>query len=88
MSMMGKALAGSVLGFILCAQVVALGLWHLPAHGQAVLVPALILFFPGWIAVIAASFMCSSARRAWLLLGMLDLIGMAALGWLHHGVTI
>ena len=88
MSMIGKALAGSVLGFVLCAQVVALGLWYLPAHGQAVLVPALILFFPGWITVIAGSFMCSSARRAWLLLGILDLIGMVALRWIHHGVTV
>lgn len=67
--MIARCLAGTLLGFPLAAALLALLLHLLPDHGAAFLLPALILFFPLWIAFMAGAYMFRSGMRAWLILG-------------------
>lgn len=66
--MIARCLAGTLLGFPLSGMLLALCLFWLPQHGQAWLIPVLLLFFPLWIGVMAASYMFRSGTRAWLAL--------------------
>ena len=68
--MMARCLAGTLLGFPLAAALIALPLRLLPHGGAAFLIPALILFFPLWIALMAGSYMFRSGARAWMVLGI------------------
>ncbi|MHA6203668.1 hypothetical protein ACXU4B_04485 [Dyella soli] len=77
--MIARCLAGTLLGFPLAATVLALLLKLLPDHGQAYLVPALILFFPLWTGVMAAAYLFRSGLRAWLVLGTANAMAFAAL---------
>ncbi len=85
--MIGKAAAGAVAGFVLAACLLALCLWLLPDHGQVVLIPALITFFPLWTGIMASTFRFASARQAWLVLGLLDLACGAGLQLLHRSAA-
>jgi hypothetical protein len=67
--MIGRCLAGAVLGFPLAAWLLALFLHWLPGHGQDWLIPVLLLFFPLWVGVMAGSYMFRNGARAWLALG-------------------
>ena len=77
--MIARCLAGTVLGFPLAAALLALSLQCLPGHGAALLVPALILFFPLWIAVMAGAYMFRSGARAWLVLSTANAAAFLAL---------
>ncbi|RDI99446.1 hypothetical protein DVT68_00865 [Dyella solisilvae] len=77
--MIARCLAGALLGFPLAAALLALALYWLPNHGQALLVPALILFFPLWTALMAGAYQFRSGRRAWLLLGLANAVAFLAL---------
>jgi hypothetical protein len=79
--MIARCLAGTVLGFPLAALLLALLLHVLPGHGQALLIPALILFFPLWTALMAVAYMFRSGPRAWLVMGSANIVVFAAL-WL------
>jgi len=79
--MIARCLAGTVLGFPLAALLLALLLHVLPGHGQALLIPALILFFPLWTAFMAIAYMFRSGPRAWLIMGSANIVVFAAL-WL------
>ena len=79
--MIARCLAGTVLGFPLAALLLALLLQVLPGHGQALLIPALILFFPLWTAFMAVAYMFRSGPRAWLVMGSANIVVFAAL-WL------
>lgn len=79
--MIARCLAGTVLGFPLAALLLALLLHVLPGHGQALLIPALILFFPLWTAFMAVAYMFRSGSRAWLVMGSANIVVFAAL-WL------
>jgi len=79
--MIARCLAGTVLGFPLAALLLALLLHVLPGHGQALLIPALILFFPLWTAFMATAYMFRSGPRAWLIMGSANIVVFAAL-WL------
>ena len=79
--MIARCLAGTVLGFPLAALLLALLLHVLPGHGQALLIPALILFFPMWTAFMAVAYMFRSGPRAWLVMGSANIVVFAAL-WL------
>lgn len=63
--MIGRCLAGILLGFPLAALLLRLMLRALPDDGAHWLVPALILFFPLWLALITAAFACRHAWHAW-----------------------
>ena len=77
--MIARCLAGTLLGFPLAGLLLALLLQLLPGHGQDVLVPALILFFPLWIAFMAGAYQFRSSMRAWLVLGAANALTFAAL---------
>jgi hypothetical protein len=79
--MIARCLAGTVLGFPLAALLLALLLQLLPQHGQALLIPALILFFPLWTTFMAIAYMFRSGPRAWLVMGSANIVVFAAL-WL------
>lgn len=83
--MMARCLAGTLLGFPLAAALLALALHWLPDHGAAYVVLALILFFPLWTAVMAASYLFRSGARAWLLLGLGNAAVYLAL-WASRGM--
>jgi uncharacterized membrane protein len=77
--MIARCLAGTLLGFPLAALLLALLLHLLPNHGAALLIPALILFFPLWIAFMAGAYMFRSGMRAWLVLGAANAAAFLAL---------
>lgn len=79
--MIARCLAGTLLGFPLAALLLALLLHLLPGHGEAVMIPALILFFPLWTAFMAGAYMFRNGVRAWLVMGGANIVVFAAL-WL------
>lgn len=79
--MIARCLAGTLLGFPLAALLLALLLHMLPRHGEAFLIPALILFFPLWTAFMAGAYMFRNGLRAWLVMGGANAAVFAAL-WL------
>jgi len=81
--MIARCLAGTLLGFPLAALLLALLLQLLPDHGQAFLIPALILFFPLWTAFMAGAYMFRSGLRAWLIMSGANAAVFAALWWLR-----
>lgn len=83
MSLWGRAIAGVVPGFFVAAAGIGLATWLAPGGWRLALVPALVAFFPLWIAVIAASFAFASARRAWCTWSLLAAGGFAALAALR-----
>jgi hypothetical protein len=83
--MIARCLAGTLLGFPLAAALLALALHWLPEHGAAYVVPALILFFPLWTAVMVATYLFRSGTRAWLTLGVANAVTFLAL-WAGRGM--
>lgn len=79
--MIARCLAGTLLGFPLAALLLALLLHLLPGHGEAFLIPALILFFPLWTALMASAYMFRNGLRAWLVMGGANVVVFGAL-WL------
>jgi hypothetical protein len=79
--MIARCLAGTLLGFPLAALLLALVLHVLPNHGEALVIPALILFFPLWTGFMAAAYLFRSGPRAWLVMGGANVVVFATL-WL------
>ena len=77
--MITRCLAGTLLGFTLSALLIALVLHLLPNHGEAFLIPGLILFFPLWTAIMAGAYLFRSGMRAWLVLGGANALAFLAL---------
>jgi uncharacterized membrane protein len=67
--MIGRCLAGVLLGFPLAAVTLRLFLCALPDDGAAWLIPVLIAFFPLWMALMIGAFAFRNAPRAWMTLG-------------------
>lgn len=84
--MIARCLAGTVLGFPLAGMILALALHWLPNHGQSVLVPALILFFPLWTAFMIACYAFRSGARAFGVLAAANLAVFALL-WLSRHLS-
>lgn len=84
--MIARCLAGTLLGFPLASLVLALLLHLLPGHGEAFLIPALILFFPLWTTLMAGTYLFRNGVRAWLVLGGANVTVFAVLWLLRlHG---
>jgi uncharacterized membrane protein len=64
--MIGRCLAGVLLGFPLAALILRLVLRALPNDGADWLIPLLILFFPLWMALMISAYAFRNATRAWL----------------------
>jgi hypothetical protein len=79
--MIGRCLAGVLLGFPLTAVSLRLLLHVFPNDGADWLIPALILFFPLWMALMIGAYAFRSAMRAWLVLGGANAMAFLAL-WL------
>jgi uncharacterized membrane protein len=80
--MIGRCLAGVLLGFPLAAWLLRLLLAPLPHHGAEWIIPALILFVPLWIALIAAAFTFRNAARAWMTFGCANAAAFALTQWI------
>jgi uncharacterized membrane protein len=80
--MIGRCLAGVLLGFPLAAWLLRLALASLPQRGTDWIIPALILFVPLWIALIAAAFAFRNATRAWLTFVSANAAAFALTQWL------
>lgn len=80
--MIGRCLAGILLGFPLAASLLRLLLAPLPHRGAEWVIPALILFVPLWIALIAAAFAFRHTARAWVTLGCANAAAFALAQWL------
>ncbi|HUB88090.1 MAG TPA: hypothetical protein VMA74_00025 [Dyella sp.] len=67
--MLGRCVAGALLGFPLAALLLRLVLHALPDDGAAWIVPALILFFPLWLTLMTLAIATRSTRRACAMFG-------------------
>jgi hypothetical protein len=86
--MIARCLAGTLLGFPLAAVLLSLSLHALPHGGDAYVVPALILFFPLWIAFMIGAYALRSGTRAWLTLGAANAAGFFALWLTRHAAGL
>jgi hypothetical protein len=77
--MLGRCLAGVLLGLPLSMALVGLVVWCWPGSSQGVVIPALLAFFPVYTAVMVAAYLFGSARRAWGWLAVANLAAFALL---------
>lgn len=84
--MIGRCLAGVLLGFPLAALILRLLMHALPNGGADWLIPVLILFFPLWMALMIGAYAFRNATRAWLGLGGANAVVLMAL-WLSAHVA-
>lgn len=83
--MIGRCLAGILLGFPLAAVLLRLMLLALGDSGGAWLIPALMLFFPLWTALMIGAYAFGSAVRAWIVLGSANALAFLAQWVTQHG---
>ncbi|MFZ0869248.1 MAG: hypothetical protein WAM90_00840 [Rhodanobacter sp.] len=86
--MIARCLAGTLLGFPLAAVVLSLLLHALPDGGNAYVIPALILFFPLWIAFMIGAYALRSGTRAWLTLSAANALAFFALWLTRHAAGV
>jgi hypothetical protein len=84
--MLGKALAGILLGAPLSAAALGVLIWGWPGEWERVSVPLLSLFFPLWAGVMAATYLFKSAGRAWVWLAAANALAFGLL-WLVRDVA-
>lgn len=81
--MLAKTFAGILLGLPLSMALVSLAIWLWP-HSESVVIPMLVLFFPAWIGIMAATFLFLSGARAWAWLAVANAGAFAALFLAKH----
>ena len=87
--MWARATAGILPGFFLAAALVGLVSWLLPGPWEQTLVPGVIVFFPVWVGIIAASFQFRNGKRAWVWISAAAVLAMGLLwglqwaGWVQ-----
>ena len=86
--MIARCLAGTLLGFPLAAFLLSLLLHALPREGADYIIPALILFFPLWIAFMIGAYAFRSSSRAWLTLGSANAAAFFALWLTRHAAGL
>lgn len=74
--MIGRSLAGALLGFPLAALLLRLALHVFPHGGADWIIPALILFFPLWMALLTAAF---AFRNTWRVCAVFGCANVATL---------
>ncbi|MGE7137735.1 hypothetical protein ACQKIE_08925 [Luteibacter sp. NPDC031894] len=82
--MLAKTFAGVLLGLPLSMALVSLAIWLWPSSSESVAIPMLMLFFPLWISVMAATFLFRSGVRAWAWLAVANVGAFAALFLAKH----
>jgi hypothetical protein len=83
--MLGKTLAGILLGAPLSAAALGVVIWAWPGEWESVSVPLLTLFFPLWAGVMAATYLFLSVSRAWAWLAAANALAFGLL-WLVRDV--
>ena len=86
--MIARCLAGTLLGFPLAGVLLSLLLHALPQGGNTYVIPALILFFPLWIAFMIGAYAFRSGTRAWLTLGSANAVAFFALWLTRHAAGL
>lgn len=82
--MLAKTFAGILLGLSLSIALVAVAILLWP-HSESVVMPMMVLvFFPLWIGIMAATFLFRSGVRAWTWLAVANLGAFAALWVVKH----
>ena len=79
--MLGRCLAGVLLGLPLSMALVGLVVWCWPGSSQGVVIPALVAFFPVYTALMVVAYLFRSALQAWGWLGLANVAAFALL-WL------
>jgi hypothetical protein len=82
--MIGRCLAGVLLGFPLAALLLRLLLRALPNDGADWLIPALILFFPLWMGLMIGAYAFRNATRAWFTFGGANIAAFLMLWMMGH----
>lgn len=81
---MGSRTWAAVLpGFLFTGMLASWLCWAPPGAWQHSLVPAMLLFFPLWVAVICLCLAASHARQAWWFTTVPAAIGLALLWWVQ-----
>lgn len=84
--MLAKTFAGIVLGLPLSMALVAVAIWLWPHSSESVVIPMMVIFFPLWIGIMAATFLFRSGVRAWAWLAAANLAAFAALFLAKHTI--
>lgn len=84
--MLSRCFAGILLGAPLAAFFLGLCVWISPGPWENVVVPWLLLFFPAWVGVMAATYLFRSATRAWVVLLVAN-VAMFGLLWLVRDIA-
>ncbi|MGF6711064.1 hypothetical protein QFZ41_002028 [Luteibacter sp. W1I16] len=82
--MLAKTFAGILLGLPLSMALVAVAIWIWPPSSESVVIPMMVIFFPLWIGIMAATFLFRSGARAWAWLAVANLAAFAALFLAKH----
>jgi hypothetical protein len=82
--MLWRCAAGVLLGLPLCIVAVATLIRAWPGSSEGSIVPMLVLFFPLWTGVIAASFLFRDGARAWAWLGTGNIAAFAVFFLVRH----
>ena len=77
--MLAKTFAGILLGLPLSLVIISLAIFIWPGSSEAVVLPFFVAFFPLWVAVMAITYLCRSAWRAWAWLAVANVAAFAAL---------
>ncbi|HEY4144675.1 hypothetical protein [Pinirhizobacter sp.] len=82
--MIGRSLAGALLGLTLAIALTGLAVLCWPGDSVHVLVPAVVVFFPLYMVLILSAFLYRSASRAWGWMASANLAAFAALWIAQH----
>lgn len=82
--MLAKTFAGIVLGLPLSMALVAVAIWLWPHSSESVVIPMMVIFFPLWIGIMAATFLFRTGVRAWAWLAVANLVAFATLFLAKH----
>ena len=82
--MLAKTFAGIVLGLPLSMALVAVAIWLWPHSSESVVIPMMVIFFPLWIGIMAATFLFRTDVRAWAWLAVANLAAFATLFLAKH----
>ena len=77
--MIGRSLAGILLGLTLAIALTGLAVLCWPGGSVRVLVPAVVVFFPLYMVLILAAFLYRTVARAWGWMALANLVAFAAL---------
>jgi len=82
--MLARTFAGILLGLPLSMAIVSVAIWVWPRSSESVVIPMMVIFFPLWIGIMAATFLFRSGMRAWAWLAVANVAAFGALFLAKH----